>query len=129
MIKWTVWGLAVTLAMVLAMLAVALTTEPVVLALRCECWRPGFRQTIQFDHVQGSLRGPLSLTDISGATHNTGVHGRTTDLRLATLPNHSEGRAHLDSMRVVGVRALLRQDTLETERPATLVDTPRGCCE
>jgi autotransporter translocation and assembly factor TamB len=107
--------------MVLAMLAVALTTEPGA-RVTLRMLAATLPANLEFTELQGNLRGPLSLTGISGATPTLEftVERLTFDWRPLQI---IRGRVHLDSMRVVGVRALLRQDTLETERPATQVDT------
>ena len=118
LIRWTVWGLAATLAMVLAMLTVALTTEAGArVTLRMLAAK--LAVDLEFTDLQGSLRGPLSLTGISGATATLEFTAErlTFDWRPLQI---IRGRVHLDSMRVVGVRAVLRQDTLATEEPRSL---------
>jgi autotransporter translocation and assembly factor TamB len=121
LIKQTIGGLAAAFVATAAILLFLLTTEPGArFTLRLLTAR--LPLSIEYADVQGSLRGPLSLTGISGATPTLEFTAErlTFDWRPLQI---IRGRVHLDSMHLVGVRAVLKQDTPETEEPATQVDT------
>ncbi len=126
LIKWTTLGLSAAFAVLVAISLFALTTET------------GARITIQaaasrlpldlgLGRVQGSLRGPLLLTDVSVTTPNLElqVERLTLDWRPFSLLAR---RLHLDSARLSGVHARIKQDTLKARTPALAdtVTTPAG---
>ncbi|UCG87596.1 MAG: translocation/assembly module TamB domain-containing protein [Gemmatimonadota bacterium] len=121
--RWAVWVLSGALVAALAISLFALNTElGARVGLRMLAAR--LPLPVEFNDVRGSLRGPLTLTGLSGAT--TAMEFQVEQLMFDWRPLQLiRRRVHLDSVRLTGVRAKLMRDTAEAGTTPAPADTPQ----